>query len=184
MPAIVDVPLVRRLVIPLLSIPIAGLLFHAQLSDGLVIRGDGEFQAGDMRGANKFYQRARWFDGDSSAAAERITTLGIMSHSATYIHSALAVADYELAHQPGDTIVRQNRAILLQKIGQGDRAYADFRLIALQTKNPAIVEYAARDAERHHQYQIARRFYARALQIDPTLASARAAIARLDGRLQ
>jgi len=181
---IVDVPLARRLLIPLIAIPIAGVLFHAQLADGLVIRGDGEFQAGKAASAEKFYQRARWFDHDSMVAAERITTLGIMIRDATYIHEAMLVADDELSHQPGDTVVRQNRAILEQKLGQRERAYADWRLVALQTTNPVVVEYAARDAERHHQFDLARRFYQRTLQLSPDRASARTALHRLDERLQ
>jgi Tfp pilus assembly protein PilF len=181
---IIDVPLLRRFLIPLIAIPISGVLFHAQVADGLVIRGDSEFQSGNARSANKFYLRARFFDRDSSVAAERITTLGIMSRSATFVHQAMAVADEQLAQQPGDTLVRQNRALLEQKLSQPDRAYADWRLVALQTSNPVIVEYAARDAERHHQYDLARRFYQRTLQLSPGRTSARNALARLDGKLQ
>jgi Tfp pilus assembly protein PilF len=181
---IIDVPLLRRFLIPVVAIPIAGLLFHAQVADGLVIRGDDEFQSGNARAAYKFYQRARFFDHDSSVAAERITTLGIMSRSATFVHQAVAVADDQLARQPGDTLVRQNRALLEQKLSQPDRAYADWRLVALQTTDPVVVEYAARAAERHHQFDLARRFYQRTLQLNPNRATARRALARLDAKLQ
>jgi tetratricopeptide (TPR) repeat protein len=181
---IIEVPLLRRLLIPLVSIPLAGLLFHAQLADGLVIRGDNEFQSGNAVAASKFYNRARWFDRDSSAAAERITTLGIMSRSASFIHDAMRVADDELTRKPGDTIVRQNRALLYQKANQPERAYADWRVVALQTNNPVIVEFAARNAERHHQFDLARRFYQRSLELNPRRVSARNALARLDREFQ
>jgi len=181
---IIDVPVLRRFLIPVVAIPLAGWLFHAQLADGLVLRGDSEFQAGNAVEATKFYHRARFFDRDSSAAAERITTLGIMSRSATFIHDAMVVANDDLERQPGDTLVRQNRALLYQKLGQKDRAYADWRLVGLQTANPVIVEYAARDAERHGQIGVARRLYQRALELSPGRISARSALARLDRSLQ
>jgi len=181
---IVDVPLLRRLLIPIVSIPLAALLFHVQVSEGLVIRGDSEFYGGNTANANKFYQRARFFDRASSDAAERITTLGIMSHSAPFIHQALLVANDQLTRRPDDTIVRQNRALLEQKVSQPDRAYADWRVVAMQTKNPVIVEFTARDALRHHQIALAKLLYRRTLQLDPRRASARAALARLNAEIQ
>jgi Tfp pilus assembly protein PilF len=174
------IPLVRRLALAFGTLALCGVLFHGQVADALVTRGDGVFQAGDVKAAVRFYRRALWFDAGSEVATERLTGIALLTNQTAFVASVVDAAARELALHPGDLRVRQNRAVLLlRKLHREDEAYAEFRIVARDSTNPAIVEFVARFAQRRGDLATARAAYERTLVLDPQRASARFALARL-----
>jgi tetratricopeptide (TPR) repeat protein len=170
----------RRFAIAFLALGVSAFFFRGPMASSLITRGDGAFQAGDLRSALRFYRRSLVFDPTSPVGAERFTTIAMASNDLKLKSEALGIATRELATDPDNARIRLNRALILQRLDQKQLAYDDFLILARISPNPAVVEFAARLALRHKNVPAARAAFARTLQIDPKRTSARVALSRLD----
>ena len=166
------IPLRRRFALALVALVLSGLLFHAQIADALVTRGDSFMQSGRTARAERYYQRALWWDPGSTIAADRFAFASFQLRTPAALAAGIAVASGALARAPGDWQLLLDRALCLQSAGRLREARADFAHAAEIRRDPQLLHFAGWAAFRSGDASAARRYWRAALQIDPTFAPA------------
>jgi tetratricopeptide (TPR) repeat protein len=170
------IPLRRRFALAFVALVLCGLLFHAQIADALVTRGDSFMQAGRAERAERYYQRALWWDQGSTVAADRFAFASFLLRTPAALAAGIAVASDALLRAPGDWQLLLDRALCLQAAGRLREARADFAQAAEIRQDPQLLHFAGWAAFRSGDASAARRYWRAALQIDRTFAPAAIAL--------
>ena len=129
-------------------------LFHRQLADALVVRGDDMLIQNVYSGATERYQRALWFDPGSVVAIDRLVFVALQQRTPGALRSATALASgYLSTHRTNPTLLF-DRALCYLRLKNYQLAYMDFSRAAQLTGDPeqyTFAGWAARRAGRQHQ---------------------------------
>lgn len=173
------IPLRRRFALALVALVVSGLLFHAQVADALVTRGDSFMQAGRPARAARYYQRAVWWDPSSALAADRFAFVSFQLRSPAALAAGIAIASDALLRAPGNWQLLLDRALCFQAAGRLREARADFAQAAELRRDPQLLHFAGWAAFRSGDVSAAGRYWRAALRIDPTFAPASLALHRV-----
>jgi tetratricopeptide (TPR) repeat protein len=160
------------------ALGVSGVLLHGQLSDALVVRGDGALyraRAGDALG---YYRRALWMDPEDGVAIDRLAFVALLSGDVRTRVDAVAICSAWLVRHPADTAVRLDRAQLLRRLGQPDAARRDFEIAGFHSADPSALAFAGFIALRRGDRQAAKRDFTAALHLAPGFTVARRGLAR------
>jgi tetratricopeptide (TPR) repeat protein len=174
------VPAARRAVLAALSLAIAAPLFHGQIADALVVRGDEALYRARPPQALQYYRRALWFDPDSAPAVDRFAFVAMSLHDAPSLAAAAVVASRYLVRHRDDVVVRMDRAMAYRALGARREALADFAAVGLATGDARAFAFAGDEAWRLGELQLARTFWRRALILSPGMPIAVHGLARLE----
>jgi tetratricopeptide (TPR) repeat protein len=155
------------------------VLFHGQIADALVTRGDSFLQAGHAARAERYYRRALWWDPGSSVAADRFAFVGFQLRTRDTLDAAIAVANEALARAPDDRHLLLDRALCLQARGRLREARADFARSAELYHEPQLLHFAGWAALRSGDIRSARRYWHTALQLDPSFTPSELALRKV-----
>jgi tetratricopeptide (TPR) repeat protein len=173
---VVAIPLWRRFALASISLALCALLFHGQIADALVTRGDSFLQAGEAGRAQGYYRRALWWDSTSAVAADRFAFVGFQLRTRGALDAAIAVASDALSRTPGERNLLLDRALCLQAEHRLSEARSDFARAAEIGREPQLLHFAGRAALRSGDRRAARRYWREALQIDPSFEPAKLAL--------
>jgi tetratricopeptide (TPR) repeat protein len=173
---VAEITLCRRFAVSFVALLLCARLFHAQISDALVARGDAFLQTGQAARAERYYGRAVWWDRDSQVAADRFAFVGFQLRTPAALDAAIAVASTGLRRSPKDWQLRLDRALCLQAKGDLVSARADFAAAAEIRRDPRLLHFAGWAALRSGDPHAARRYWRAALRIDPSFLPAAAAL--------
>jgi tetratricopeptide (TPR) repeat protein len=154
-------------------------LFHGQIADALVTRGDDAFRAGDLAAAIRSYERALRLDRRSTIAADRFAFFLALQHDPLDARRAIAVASQALRAEPTASIFA-DRGFAEMQLGRWRDAERDFASAGTLGHDARYDHLAARMALRRGDRIAARNDAAKALAVDPTFEPARALLRRLD----
>jgi Tfp pilus assembly protein PilF len=159
------------------ALALSALLFRGDIADAVVLRGDQLLMQGNTRAASAHYWRAMSIDASSPLAADRLIFAAVLLRDKGGVRATLRIADNALRARPGDTVLLNDRALLLlllQRFAPAERDFA--RAAALQHSAQLYVfaGWAARDAGDRRS---ANALWRKALSIAPGFAPARAALA-------
>ncbi len=168
-----------RVVLAILSLAIGLLLFHAQVADALVVRGDDLLVQNAYEGAGQRYLRALRFDSGSAVAIDRLTFVALQQRSPEAFRSvADRASDYLRAH-PAEPIVLFDRALCYLKQGNYRSAYLDFSHAARLTQDPEQYTFAGWAARRAGRLDRAVDSWRQALRLRHGYRPAAAALSEL-----
>ncbi len=179
MPRVVTIPLWRRFAVAFVSLVLCALLFHGQIADALVSRGDSFLQGGRPARAERYYRRALWWDPRSTIAADRFAFVGFELRTRASLDAAIEIAGDALARTPADQPLLLDRALCLQAEGRYGEARADFARAALIRRDPQVLHFAGWAALRSGDARAARRYWQDALRIDPSFTPATLALRKV-----
>jgi tetratricopeptide (TPR) repeat protein len=173
------IPLWRRFAVALVSLLLCALLFHGQIADALVTRGDSFLQAGRPARAERYYRRALWWDSRSNVAADRFAFVGFELRTRAALDAAIEIAGDALARTPSEEPLLLDRALCLQAEGRYREARADFARAAVIRSDPQLLHLAGWAALRSGDARAARRYWQGALRIDPSFTPAALALRKV-----
>lgn len=166
----------RRFVLAVTSLLLAAPLFHAQLADALVTRGDEFLYRGNTSAAKDYYARALGVDGTSEAAADRFVFFSVQNRTERSLKAAITVASRYLSRVPSDAPLLEDRAMCYQYERRYDLARADFERAARLTHDPRYYTFAGWAAKRSGKRAAAVKLWLAALHVDPHFLPARRAL--------
>lgn len=173
------ISLSRRIAIATVALVIAAGGFRAQVASALVTRGDDALRGGDRAAAMRYYYRSLAIDSQSPRAADRIAFYLGTRHEAGDAQAAIAIATRALGRVPDDPALLADRGLSEQRLGRWRAAERDFGHAGAAGRDARYDHLAGRVALRLGDVADARRFFARALRVDPAFDPARAALAAL-----
>ncbi|HET9392957.1 MAG TPA: hypothetical protein VFO29_05515 [Candidatus Rubrimentiphilum sp.] len=171
--------MLRRLSIALFSLMLSALLFHVQLADALVVRGDDFLIQNRLQAASDHYARALWFDASSASAADRYMFVALQRRSPEQIRSAIQVADAFLSARGFDSSILFDRAMCYLRLKKYRAALMDFRRAAYTTRDPQVFVFAGWTAKRAGRRAEAVGLWRAALRLRSHYLPAAAALAEL-----
>lgn len=171
--------MLRRLSVATVSLALATLLFHTQLADALVIRGDDFLIQNRFGAASDRYLRALWFDAGSKTAADRYIFVSLQRRSRDKIRSAIGVADAFLSAHGLDSTILFDRAMCYLTLRRYRAALLDFKRAAYLTRDPQAFVFAGWAAKRAGKRAEAVELWRAALRLRIRYAPAAAALAEL-----
>jgi Flp pilus assembly protein TadD len=166
----------RRCVLAAVSLLFAAALFRAQVASALVTRGDDLLRDGNVDGAVRSYARARWLDGASAAASDRLAFYLVLRGRAGDAALAYAVAGSALLFSPRDPRLLADRGFAAERLARWRSAESSFAAAGAAARDPRYFHLAARMAERAHDAFAFRHDLRDALALDASYAPARAAL--------
>ena len=167
----------RRLLLVFIALIIAAPILRPAMVSALITRGDVLLYARDSRAKEK-YRLALAVDASNIEAADRYVFVAFLSHRKDELKDAIDVASRVLAHRPGDTTLRMDRALCSQLLKRYAAAEADFERVGRETEDIQALALAAADAKKLGRTSAARRLLLEARHIDPAFAPVRIALAR------
>lgn len=168
-----------RLFLAALSLAIGSALFHVQVADALIVRGDDLLVQNAYTGAAQHYRRALWFNPESGVAVDRIMFVSLQQRTPEALRSAVVLASQYLQRRPEEAEVLSDRALCYLKLRKYGRAYRDFFRAAQVTADPAQYTFAGWAARRSGRFQQAAAMWRRALTIRNGYRPAAVALAEL-----
>jgi tetratricopeptide (TPR) repeat protein len=168
----------RKCLLIVVALGASGVLLHRELSDALVVRGDGALYRARPDDALHYYRRALWMDPQDGVAVDRLAFVALLSGDVRSRHDAVAICTTWLAAHPADTIVRLDRAQLQRRLGHADAARSDFELAGFQSADASALTFAGFIALRRGDRAAARRDFSAALRIAPRFRVALRGLAR------
>lgn len=138
----------RRVWVAAFSLLLATVLFHVQLADALVVRGDDFLIQNRLGPASDRYARALWLDAGSRTAADRYIFVALQSRSREHIRSAIGAANAFLSAHRLDSSILFDRAMCYLMLKQYRAALVDFRRSAYLTGDPQVYVFAGWAAKR------------------------------------
>jgi tetratricopeptide (TPR) repeat protein len=154
-------------------------LFHAQIADALVTRGDDALRVGDVNGAVRSYERAHLLDPASTVASDRLAFRLALLHDPVAARRAIRVATAALTHGPNLALFA-DRAFGELQLRRFADAEHDFAAAGTMGGDPRYDHLAARAALHCGDRDAAIRLAHRALAADPSFQPARALLRRLE----
>ncbi len=137
-----------RIFLALLSLAIGLPLFHTQVADALVVRGDDLLVQNSYDGAAVRYSRALRLDPGSVVAIDRLTFVALQQKSTEAFRSVAARASEYLRAHPTEPTVLFDRALCYLKQKHYGSAYLDFSRAAQLTQDPQQYTFAGWAARR------------------------------------
>jgi tetratricopeptide (TPR) repeat protein len=177
---VTPIPRARRLACAIVAIAAADVLFHAQLADALVTRGDDAFRNGDVAGALRAYDRATRIDPRSEIAADRLAFFLTLRHDRDSAARAVAIASVALAARPDDAALAADRGFAEMQLRRWNDAERDFAAAGLRGRDARYDHLAARMALRRGDRGAARAYAARAIAADPAFRPAYALLRSIE----
>ena len=173
----IPVDAIRRLSVAAFSIVLAAFLFHAQLAEALVVRGDDLLIQNRYGSASDRYARALWFDAGSRSAADRFIFVALQRRTPRGIRSAIGVADSFLSKQQRDPTILFDRGLCYLVLKRYGLALLDFERTADATRDPQTFVFAGWAARRAGRRGEAIALWQTALRLRPRYRPAVAALA-------
>lgn len=168
-----------RLLLATLSLTIGLALFHVQVADALIVRGDDQLVQNAYTGAAQHYRRALWFDPGSGIAVDRIIFVALERRTPETLRSAVELASRYLRSRPEETEVLSDRALCYLRLKKYADAYRDFFRAARLTADPQQYTFAGWAARRSGRLHQAAAMWRRALTIRHGYRPAVVALAEL-----
>ncbi len=175
----IEIPLPRRFGLAFTAIALGAAIFHGRVAEALVTRGDSFLQTGQTVRAEKYYERAVWWDRTSPVAADRYAFTAFQLRTPQALAAGVRVADEALRRSPRDARLLADRALCLQAAGEFGAARADFARAAELERDPRLLHFAGRAALRAGDVAAARRYWHAALHIDPSFEPAALALRKV-----
>lgn len=133
----------REALLVLFAIAVSALLFRAQISTALMLRGDDLLARGDAAGAQGKYEWALRFDSSNGAALDRVLFAALERRDAGARQMVLQRADSYLRRHPGDAAVLQDRALCELLLHERVRAAGDLERAARTARDAQLAAFAA-----------------------------------------
>lgn len=130
--------------IALLALAIATIILRTPIAEALVLRGDDYLVRNNLRQAQMHYQRALWFDHNSTTAVDRSIYIAVLQHRRAELKKALMLATKFLERFPYDTVVRTDRGLCYLMLKEYRLALDDYRRAAAETRDRQISLFVAR----------------------------------------
>ncbi|HEX5275242.1 MAG TPA: hypothetical protein VFW34_08195 [Candidatus Rubrimentiphilum sp.] len=165
-----------RIFLAALSLAIGLVLFHTQIADALVVRGDDMLVQNAYDQAAQRYSRALRFDPDSVVAIDRLAFVALQGKRADALRLATDRASEYLRTHPAEPKLLFDRALCYLKQKHYLSAYADFLRAAQLTHDPEQYTFAGWAARRTNKLAQAVDAWRRALRIRPGYRPAAAAL--------
>ncbi|MGZ3499201.1 MAG: tetratricopeptide repeat protein [Vulcanimicrobiaceae bacterium] len=166
----------RRFVLAAISLMLAAMLFHKQLAEALVSRGDDFLYRGDAVTARTYYARALDVDHTSQSAADRFVFFSLQQRTVRSLELGVVVATQYLERVPRDATILEDRALCYQLQKRFRLAEMDFERAAQLTKDARYYTFAGWAAKRDGKNAAAIRLWVAALRVDPHFWPARRAL--------
>lgn len=167
----------RRIAIVATALLFAACLFHSQIAQALVIRGDDYLYQGRVPDAQERYERALTFDNRLEVAADRFVFISMERHTKTSLEKGIRTATEFLRAQPNDFTLLADRGLCYLAARQYTAARRDFARAASISGSASDFVFAGWAAWRAGDRVSARGLWHRALVADPRNRSARIALA-------
>lgn len=171
----------RRTALILLALAASVLLLRAQLADALVVRGDEFLYRSQPGRALRYYSRALGLDALSAPAVDRFLFVATTARNRVAIRDGIVRATDYLAHDPGNDVVRMDRAMALRATGDFAEAASDFAVVGFHGRDARALTFAGFAARDAGQLPRAARLWRSALALQPTFSPALHALERTDG---
>lgn len=168
----------RRCLVAAFALLVSAGIFHRQIADALVIRGDEMLYRSRPADALHYYRRALWFDGDDGVAVDRFAFAASLSGDRADLREAVACATRYLAGNAGDAVARMDRAMIYRRLGRAAEALDDFATTGIQTRDPRALSFAGFEAAALGDRGRARSLWQAALAVAPAFPAARHALQR------
>lgn len=156
----------RRFAVVALALLAAAVLFRAQVSDALVVRGDDLLYQNRRDAALRHYARAIAIDPLSATATDRYVFVQMERHTERALSDAIAAANRYLRAHPANAEILADRAMCYLRAGRFEAARADFARAGELAKQPRFYVFAGWTASREHNTPAARRLWRAALALD------------------
>jgi Flp pilus assembly protein TadD len=166
----------RRCVLAAVSLMFAAAFFRTHVASALVTRGDDLLRDGNVDGAVRSYARARWLDGASAVAADRLAFYLVLRGRNGDAALAYAVAGDALLFSPRDPRLLADRGFAAERLSRWRSAESSFAAAGSAARDPRYLHLAARMAERANDAFAFRRDLRDALAVDARYAPARVAL--------
>lgn len=174
------IPVTRRLALAIIGIVIAATVLRPQLSDALVLRGDGCLYRGQSAAALRYYRRAMAIDAADGVAVDRFAFVAMTSHDSGALADAIAFATAYLSRHEVDEVVRMDRAMAYRATGDADRAMSDFADVGARTRDVRALTFAGYAARAAGRRERARAFWRSAIALAPGFPPALHGLQRLE----
>ncbi len=168
-----------RMFLAVLSLAIGLLLFHAQIADALVVRGDDMLVQNAYDDAAQRYSRALRFDPGSVVALDRLAFVALQKRRPEALRAATDRASEYLKSHAAEPTVLFDRALCYLKLKNYRPAYVDFARAALLTHDPQDYTFAGWAARRAGRLGRAIALWRQALRVRPDYRPAAAALSEL-----
>jgi tetratricopeptide (TPR) repeat protein len=169
----------RRLAVSSIALAAAFALFHAQLAEAVVTRGDDALRSGDIAGATRLYARALHLDPASAIAADRLAFNLSMHHDRAHALEAIDVITQVLRRGAKDPALFADRAFAEMQLRSWRDAERDFALAGQLARDARYAHFAARMALHVKDRRAALHHAQVALADDAAFAPARALVRAL-----
>jgi tetratricopeptide (TPR) repeat protein len=169
----------RRLAVSAIALAAALALFHRQLAEAVVTRGDDALRSGDVAGATRLYDRALQLDPGSTIAADRLAFNLSMHHDRTHALQAIDVITRVLHRGVNDPALLADRAFAEMQLRAWRDAEHDFALAGRLAHDARYAHFAARMALHANDRRAALQHAHVALAADAAFAPARALVRAL-----
>jgi tetratricopeptide (TPR) repeat protein len=157
----------RRLCLAASGLAAAFVLFHAQLAEAIVTRGDDALRSGDVPAAIRFYDRAARLDPASVLAADRLAFELALRHDRGGAIAAIAVATRALTRNASDSSLLVDRAFAEVQLRHWRDAERDFARAGSLAHDARYEQFAGRMALHRADRNAARRYALLAIADDP-----------------
>lgn len=132
----------REMLLVCFAIAVCALLFRAQISTALVLRGDDLLARGDASAALNKYEFALRVDASNGAALDRVLFAALQERGEGTLRRVLNRADAYLARHPQDAAVLQDRALCELILRKRAAAARDLERTARITRDPQTYAFA------------------------------------------
>lgn len=175
----IEIPLWRRCSYALVGIGVAGWILRGHMAEALVARGDEFLYRSNPRQALHYYRRAVQANSNDAVALDRYLFDATALHDRPAIGDAIAFANRYLPNHPHDDAIEMDRAMGLRIVGRLAASMDDFARVGLDAKDARALVFAGLQARALGRPANARRFWKRALALDPRFAIARRLLTRM-----
>ncbi len=169
----------RRLLLATIALAAAFVLFHGQLAEAVVTRGDDALRNGDVDAALRLYDRAERLDPHSAVAADRLAFHLALRHDRGDARRAIAVATCALTMGTLAPALFADRAFAELQLRRWRDAEHDFARAGALAHDARYEHFAGRMALRAADRGAARRYALLALVDDPHFTPARSLLRTL-----
>lgn len=143
-----------RALLAAFGLSLSALLFHGEIGQALISRGDDMLVRNAYRSAAASYWRALWLDPGSGTAIDRLAFIALQQRSPRTLRDVAALASGYLGTHPADKTVLFDRGLCYLKLRDYRHAYRDFLGSAQLSGDPqqyAFAGWAARRAGSVHK---------------------------------
>ncbi len=156
----------RRVAVAVLGVLLALPFLRVELATALVMRGDQQWERGNLGGAMTSYLRSWSLDG-SALDVDRLAIMALAQRRQRALSAVLALEDAYLARHPGDAHILLDRARCRRRAGRLLGAERDFVRAGRIGHDPRAFAFAGYLASHQGRARQAHAYFARALALHP-----------------